>query len=494
MAPAAEDPRAVRPIEAELFIDGGFVASRGEERQDAVSPATGDRIGSFALGTPDDVDAAVAAARRAFRPWSRLTVFDRARHLEALASVLESRREELAALLALEQGKPYHSDALYEIDDCIENFRFAIERGKYLEGAISPSANPDRRALTIRVPKGVVATIQPWNFPLGTAASQIAPALITGNTVVALPPPSTTLIEVEFARCFEQAGFPPGVFNLVTGLGAVVGNAMSGHPDVQAIAFTGSVATGRIVAARAAGKAQLIELGGNGPFVVLDDADLERAVTDGVYATCGSTGQSCTAAGRFLVHERVYDEFAERLAAEMRDTVVVGDPFDERTTMGPLNNRPLAERLDAHLEDAKRAGAVALLDGGRAEGFPTDLYYTPSVLANVDDGMSVTVEETFGPIAPLQRISGEEEALRLIDESPYGLTAAVYTRDIGRGLRFSEEAAVGVMCVNSPPGDVETHHTFGGHSGKHSGHGRILGSAAMEDIYTETKFISLTLG
>lgn len=492
MDTSSDDFRTVPAVEADLFIGGRFVPSESDERRDAVSPVTGLRIGGFALGTPGDVDRAVAAAGTAFRDWSERTVFERAGYLEALVAVIESRRDELARLMTIEQGKPYFTEALGEIDDCVHNFRAAVELGKYLEGAVATSAAPNRRAFVYRVPKGVVAAIQPWNFPLGTAAGQIAPALITGNTVVALPPPSTTLIEVEFARCFELAGFPPGVFNLVTGLGAIVGDAMSGHPDVRAVAFTGSVATGRVVAARAAGKAQLIELGGNGPFVVLDDADLDRAVDDARYATCGSSGQSCTAAGRFLVHERVIDEFSERLAGAMR-AEVVGDPFDEQTTMGPLNNEPLAARLDAHLADARERGATALLEGGRATGWPTDLYYRPAVLTGVDERMSVVTEETFGPIAPVQRISSEQEALRIIDESPFGLFSAVYTADVGRGLRFAERASAGAISVNSPPGDVEVHHPVGGHSGKLSGHGRIQGKYPMEEVYTETKFISLTL-
>lgn len=484
---------ALDPVEAGPYIGGAFVESDGAGRYASISPATGEEVGGFALGAPTDVDRAVAAAREAFGPWSRLSVFERAEYLEAAMRIIASRREHLARVMTLEQGKPYYGEALREVDDSITNFRVTIDLAKYRTQEILPSAEANMRAYLYRVPKGVVAAIQPWNFPLGSAAGQIAPALITGNTVVALAAPSTTLIEYEWFRCFHDAGIPAGVINFLTGLGADIGDAMTGHEGVQVVAFTGSVATGRRVMRSAAGKATLIELGGNGPTVILDDADLDRAVPDSVASVCGAAGQSCTAAGRFLVHERIYDEFAERLAAEMRERIRVGHPFDPETTMGPVNNSALADRLDAHLRDAKAAGARVLLDGGRAEGFPTDLYFTPVVLADVDESMTVTVEETFGPIAPLQRISSDEEALRLLDESPFGLFAAVYSRDLGRALRFAERASAGAVNINRPSGSVETHWPVGGHAGKLSGHGRIQGAQLMDEIYTETKLVLMPL-
>ncbi|MFC7014479.1 aldehyde dehydrogenase family protein [Streptomyces viridiviolaceus] len=482
------------PVEAGPFIGGRFVESAGQERQSTVSPATGQVVGSFALGLPDDVDRAVTAARHAFTSWSALTVFDRCRFLERLIGEIENRREELARLLALEQGKPYRVEALPEIDETVSNIRVAIELAKYLDGTMPQLANPRKRAFVYRVPRGVVAAIQPWNFPLGTASAQIAPALVTGNTVVALPAPSTTLIEYEWARCFEAAGFPPGVFNLVTGHGPVVGDAMTAHPDVQVVAFTGSVATGRRIAARASGKAQLIELGGNGPVVLLDDADLDVVLPDALRSTYGAAGQSCTASGRFLVHGALYDEFAHRLIEAVQREVTLGLPFDDATTMGPVNNVPLAEKLDRHVGTALDEGAVVLTGGGRAKGFPTDLYWEPTVLTDVTESMAVAVEETFGPIAPLQRISSEAEALELMHKSPYGLCAAVYTRDVARGLRFAEKAPSGLVNVNAAPGDTETHLPFGGRAGKLSGTGKILGRYPMEDVFTELKLVSVNLG
>jgi succinate-semialdehyde dehydrogenase/glutarate-semialdehyde dehydrogenase len=484
----------VPPVDAGPFIGGRFIESTGPERHTSISPATGEVVGSFALGTTEDVDRAVAAAQQAFESWSTLSVFERCEYLERLVVEITRRREELGRLLALEQGKPYHLEALPEVDGSAENFRIAIEIAKHLDGgSVIPLADSRRRAFTFRVPRGVVAAVQPWNFPLGTASGQLAPALATGNAVVALPAPSTTLIEHEWIKCFEAAGFPPGVVNLVTGAGAVVGDAMTGHPDVQVVAFTGSVATGQRVAARAAGKAQLIELGGNGPFVVLEDADLDRVVPDAVSSAYGAAGQSCIAAGRFLVHDAVYDEFAARLTEAVRDRVIVGLPFDQATTMGPLNNTVLSDKVERHIASAVNAGAKVLTGGGRMAGFPTDLYWQPTVLADVTETMSVAVEETFGPVAPLQRISSDAEAMALMKASPYGLGSAVYTRDLGRGLQFAEKAPTGMMNVNARPGDVEGHVPVGGFSGKLSGIGKIQGRYPMEEVFTELKVVQLNL-
>ena len=481
-------------IEAGPFIGGRLVESAGTERQASISPATGEQVGSYALGTAEDVHRAVAAAKAAFEPWAARSVFDRCRLLERLADVVTRRREELARLLAVEQGKPYRWEALPEVDESVANLRIAIETAKYRDGFMPQLDDPRSRAFVYRVPRGVVATIQPWNYPLGTASGQIAPALVTGNTVIALPAPTTTLAEYEWARCFEEAGFPDGVFNLVTGRGADIGDVLTSHPDVQAVAFTGSVPTGRRVAEKAAGKAQLIELGGNGPTVVLDDADLDILIPDAVGSAFGGAGQNCIAAGRFLVVDALYDEFAERLTAAVRADVRLGEPFDETTTMGPLNNVPTAEKVDRHVNTAVAAGATVLTGGGRATGFPTDFYWEPTVLVGVTESMPVAVEETFGPVAPIQRIASEEEALQLMRVSPYGLASAVYTRDIARGLKFAEKAPSGKVSVNATTGAYETHLPIGGRAGKQSGIGRIQGRYPMDDVFTELKLVMVNIG
>jgi acyl-CoA reductase-like NAD-dependent aldehyde dehydrogenase len=481
-------------IEAGPFIGGAPAESAGEERQTAISPATGAVLGSFALGAPADVDRAVAAAHAAFPAWARLTVFDRCTYLERLIEVVDRRRDELSRLLAIEQGKPHRTEAAPEIDEVIANFRVAIELAKYQDGIMPQLANPANRAYIYRVPRGVVAAIQPWNYPLGTAAAQFAPALVTGNTVVTLAAPSTTLTAYTFALCFQEAGFPDGVFNLITGQGMVVGDALTAHPQVQAVTFAGSVPTGQRIAERAAGKAQLIELGGNGPTVILDDADLDLAVADSLYSTYSCAGQNCTAAGTYLVHEKVYDDFADRLAAAVRENIILGDPFDAATTMGPVNNGPLAVKIDRHVKTALEAGATALAGGGRASGHPTELFWQPTVLTGVTAAMPVALEETFGPVAPLVEIDGEAAALEFMNNSPYGLCAAVYTRDVGRGIRFAEQVPSGMVSVNQATGATETHLPFGGRAGKLSGIGRTQGRYPMDEVYTELKVVSVRMG
>jgi acyl-CoA reductase-like NAD-dependent aldehyde dehydrogenase len=485
---------SIPAVEARPFVGGRFIESSGTEHHEVISPATGEVVGRFALGTAEDVDRAAAAAGKSFEGWSAFSVFERCEYLERLITEITRRREELGRLLAIEQGKPYFREALPEVDEAIKNIRLAIEIAKHMDGgSILPLAARNRRALAYRVPRGVVAAIQPWNFPLGSASSQIAPALATGNTVIALPAPSTTLIEFEWAKCFEAAGFPPGVFNLLTGHGAVVGDALTGHEGVQVVAFTGSVATGQRVAARAAGKAQLLELGGNGPFIVCDDADLDLAVRDAVRSAFGAAGQSCIAAGRFLVHDVVYDEFSTRLADAVDRDVTLGLPFDPDTTMGPLNNATLAAKVDRQVSSAVQAGAKVLTGGQRAGGFPTDLYWQPTVLTEVTESMSVAVEETFGPVAPIQRIFNDAEAMELMKTSPYGLGSAIYTRNIGRGLKFAEKSPTGMMNVNARPAEVEGHVPVGGFSGKLSGIGKIQGRYPMEETFTELKLVTFNL-
>ena len=280
---------------------------------------------------------------------------------------------------------------------------------------------------------------------------------------------------------------------MVTGPGPVVGDEVAGSPGVHGIGFIGSVATGLHVAARAAGKATLLELGGNGPMVVLDDADVEGAAEASIAASFLCAGQSCTAGERYLVHEAVHDEFVERLEAAVSRAVRLGDPFADDTTMGPLNNEPTAAKMDRHVADAVDRGAELVAGGARADGFPTDLYWQATVLAGVTEEMEVAREETFGPVVPITRISSDDEALRIANESPYGLLCAVWTKDLARGLRFAEGVDAGWVNVNESTNYWESHLPFGGRAGSSSGVGRVGGSSVLE-AFTEPKTVVVTLG
>jgi acyl-CoA reductase-like NAD-dependent aldehyde dehydrogenase len=298
---------------------------------------------------------------------------------------------------------------------------------------------------------------------------------------------------VKLAECIVDAELPEGVFSMVTGPGRVVGDELAGSSGTHAVGFIGSTATGNAVAARAAGKTLVLELGGNGPMVILDDADLDAAVEGSLVAAFLCAGQSCTAGERFLVHEAVHDEYVDKLQMAIAREIRLGDPLLEETTMGPLNNAPTAEKMDRHVGEAVDRGAEIVLGGSRANGFPTDLYWQATVLDGVTDEMEVAREETFGPVLPISTIRSEDDALRIVNSSPYGLLAAVWTRDLRRGLRFAEAARAGWVNINESTNYWESHLPFGGRSGSSSGVGRVGGRHGME-AFTELKTVVLNLG
>ena len=480
-------------IDYPMYVAGAWVESESGGRIEATSPATGETIGTVPEGTRDDARRAIAAANAAARDWAGRSAFDRAAAMERVAGIIEERRDELAHTLTLDQGKPLRSESYAEVEELIEYWRMAAGDVRRLEGLMPPSVDASKRVLVYRVPRGVVGVITPWNWPYTMAAEVVAPALASGNTVVWAPASSTSVCSVKLAECVVDAELPAGVFNLVTGPGSVVGDEIAANAGTHAIAFVGSVATGYRVAERAAGKPLLLEMGGNGPLVVLDDADLDAAVEATLAAAFLCAGQSCTAGERFLVHEDVHDEYLDKLAAAVSRVIRLGDPFADETTMGPLNNEGTAAKMDSHVGDAVERGAVLVAGGARARGFPTDLYYEATVLDRVNDKMEVARDETFGPVVPITTIRSEDEALAIIDSSPYGLLAAVFTRDLGRGLRFAEAARAGWVNVNESTNYWESHLPFGGRAGSRSGIGRVGGRFSME-TFTELKTVVVNLG
>jgi succinate-semialdehyde dehydrogenase/glutarate-semialdehyde dehydrogenase len=476
-----------------MYVAGAWVESESGARIDATSPATGEAIGSVPEGTRDDAQRAIAAANAAAREWAGRSAFERAAAMERVAAIIEERRDDLAHTLTLDQGKPLRAESNAEVDELIEYWRMAAGDARRLEGLMPPSVDASKRVLAYRVPRGVVGVITPWNWPYTMAAEVVAPALASGNTVVWAPATSTSVCSVKLAECIVDAELPAGVFNLVTGPGAVVGDEIAASPGTHAIGFVGSVATGGRVAERSAGKPILLEMGGNGPLVVLDDADVDAAVEATLAAAFLCAGQSCTAGERFLVHDDVHDEYLDKLTAASSREIRLGDPFADGTTMGPLNNETTAAKMDAHVADAVERGAVLVTGGARAHGFPTELYYEATVVDRVDDEMEVAREETFGPVVPISTIRNEDEALAVIDSSPYGLLAAVFTRDLRRALRFAEAARAGWVNVNESTNYWESHLPFGGRSGSQSGIGRVGGRFSME-TFTELKTVVVNLG
>ena len=475
----------------QMFVGGDWQPSISQETFDAVSPATGELIAALPQGDREDARRAIAAARDAAEPWGRLTAFERAAKMHAVGDLIETRRDELAQTLTLDQGKPLRAEAFDEVDELIEYWRMAAEDAKRLGGELPNSFSSGKRVMLVRRPRGVVAVISPWNWPYTMPAELIAPALAAGNAVVWVPAPSTSVSAVALARCIADADLPPGVFNLVTGAGAVVGDEVARNPGTDGVGFIGSTATGRLVAQAAAGKATVLEMGGNGPLVVLEDADLDAAVEATLTACFLCAGQSCTAGERLLVHRAVQDDFVALLARRVTERILLGNPFDDTTTMGPLNNEPVALKMDEHVADAVERGAELVTGGARATGFPTPLYWEPTVLAGVGPDARVAVEETFGPVAPVVPIDSLEQAIDLTNASPYGLLSAIFTADLAKGLEFADRVRTGWVNVNESTNYWEAHLPFGGRAGTDSGIGRVGGSHVMQS-FTELQTVVVT--
>jgi acyl-CoA reductase-like NAD-dependent aldehyde dehydrogenase len=484
------DPAAIRT--AAMYIDGAWTDAAGGEVFEARSPGSGDLIARIPKGGREDARRAVAAALRAQPGWAARSAFGRAEAMERVAAVLEARRDALAEALALDQGKPLQAEAYGEVAELIVYFRMAAAEATRTDGFMPPSVDPNKRVLVYRVPKGVVAVITPWNWPYTMPAEIIAPALAAGNTVVWNPATNTSYCATVLAACIADADLPAGVLNLVTGPGSEVGDELAGHPDVAAVGFVGSSGTGRRIEERAIGKELLMELGGNGPLVILADADLDAAVTASLTACFLNAGQSCTAGEWILVDERIHDAYVERLLAAMARQTRLGDPFDPLTTMGPLNNEKTAAKTDRHVAQAVAEGAVVVAGGRRSPELGSPLYFQPTVLTGVETRMEIASEETFGPVAPITRIGGIDEAIAIVNASAFGLLNAIFTRDLREGLRFAESVRAGWVNINEGTNYWESHLPFGGRAGSLSGLGRVGGRFAIERL-TELKTVVVNL-
>jgi succinate-semialdehyde dehydrogenase/glutarate-semialdehyde dehydrogenase len=473
-----------------MFVDGEWCDAAGGATVDATSPATGESLGPVAEGGREDARRAIAAAAAAFPSWSARSGFERAELLHRVADACERRGDELARVLTLDQGKPLRAEAEGEVGELVEFFRMAAEDGKRLEGRIPESAAPGVRVLLLRRPLGVVGLITPWNWPYTMPAEVLAPALACGNCVVWTPAPSTAVCSGLLAECVAEADLPPGVFNFVLGPGPEVGDELAANPGTRAVAFTGSTETGLIVARRAAGKAQLLEMGGNGPFVVMDDADLPAAAEAARVGCFLGAGQSCSAAERLLVHAAVREDFVALLAEQVEREVRLGDPLDPDTTMGPVNNEPGAAKMDEHVADALERGARLVAGGSRAEGYPTRLYWQPTVLDAVAPESIAVTRETFGPIAPIVEISSLEDAIEQTNAQSYGLMAGIFTADLARGMRYADSVHMGLVNINETTNYWEPHLPWGGRARSESGIGRVGGRYPM-DTLTELQTVLL---
>ncbi len=473
------------------FIGGEWVEATGASAREIVSPVTGEKLAEAPNASAEDVDDAARAARAAQPGWGALSPWDRAKVCHDIADLIEDRKEDFARELALEQGKPYVAEAIPDIDETAENFRIAAEDVKRLESAILPSQDVNKRILTFRKPNGVYGCVTPWNFPTLIPVELIAPGIATGNTIVIKPSEWTPIAMANFMQIMADAGLPEGVVNVIYGAGDV-GELLVTNANVDAIGFVGSHATAEKIVRAAGLRRSLIEASGNGPVIVCADADLELAAKGAVFGGFYCAGQVCCATERVLVDRRVHEEFLAAVVAEA-ETWTLGDPFDDSTLVGPMNNEPTAQKMDRHVADAVEKGAEVVLGGGRDGGRPTDLYYQPTVVDNVGVDTLINRDETFGPIVPVIPVGSDDEALAVANDSHLGLQAAVYTRSLGRAFRFLDHLRVGNVVVNDSTDYWEAHEPFGGAAGTRSGWGRIGGRYTMLDM-TDLKTVVLDVG
>jgi acyl-CoA reductase-like NAD-dependent aldehyde dehydrogenase len=480
---------AVRALQA--FVGGGWVDASGDSARAVVSPVTGETLAEAPSASPDDVDRAGRAARAAQPRWASLSAWERADVCHAIADLIDERKEELARELSLEQGKPYAAEALPDVEETAENFRVAAEDVKRLNSDVLPSQDANKRILTFRRPNGVYACITPWNFPTVIPSELIAPAIVVGNTCVVKPSEWTPIAMANLMQVMADAGLPDGVVNLVYGEGPV-GEALVTSPHVDAIGFVGSHRTAERIVRAAGLKRSLIEASGNGPVVVCADADLEAAAKGAVFGGFFCAGQVCCATERVLVDRRVHDDFLAAVVKEA-ETWRLGDPFDDDTLVGPMNNEPTARKMDDHLEDAVGKGAEVVLGGGRDAGRPTRLYYQPTVVDYVGLDTLINQDETFGPIVPLIHVGSDDEAIEVANSSHLGLQAAVYTQSLKRAFRYVDSLRVGNVVVNDSTDYWEAHEPFGGAGGTLTGWGRVGGRYSLLDM-TDLRTVVLHVG
>jgi acyl-CoA reductase-like NAD-dependent aldehyde dehydrogenase len=473
------------------FIAGEWVESTGESVREIVSPVTGEKLADAPDASREDVARAARAARAAQPEWAAMSAWDRARVCHAIADLIEERREEMARELSLEQGKPYTAEALPDIEETAENFRIAAEDVKRMETAIIPSQDVNKRILTFRKPNGVYAGITPWNFPTLIPVELIAPGIAAGNTIVMKPSEWTPIAMATFMQVMADAGLPDGVVNVVYG-GGETGEALVTDQNIDCVGFVGSHTTAEKIVRAAGLKRTLIEASGNGPVIVCADADVAAAAKGAVFGGFFCAGQVCCATERVLVDKRVHDDFLSAVVSEAEGWKL-GDPFDDDTLVGPMNNEPTARKMDAHVADAVDKGAEVVLGGSRDDGRPTSLYWQPTVVDRVGVDTLINRDETFGPIVPLIVVDGDDEALAVANDSHLGLQAAVYTGSLKRAFRFLDSLRVGNVVVNDSTDYWEAHEPFGGASGTRTGWGRIGGRYTMLDM-TDLKTAVLDVG
>lgn len=473
-----------------MYIDGEWCESESKEVFTVVSPASGETMATLPKGTADDMDRAVESAVEAQEKMKELSVAERVKLAYKTAELVGQNTTSYAKDLSLEHGKPYR-EAVAEVEDVIPNITWQAEDLKRHEApALNSYGKPDMMYICQWEPLGTIGVITPWNFPWVLPSEFVVQAMIAGNSVVWKPASSTPISAAHFADCIVRAGWPKGAFQFVTGPGSVLGPALVSHPLIDGIGFTGETETGEDISRRAGVKKLALELGGLGPLIILDDANVDKAVEDIAFGCYTNTGHCCVANERILVHEAIHREMSRKLVERVKK-IRLGFPLDKDTDMGPVQNEPTLKKVEAHVQDAVDRGARVLLGGQRARGFPTNLYYPPTVVDDVPPKAKFNNVETFGPVAPLIEFSDLDEAIEMANAPRYGLSMAVHTKNLKKALTVAQRVKTGQITINESVYYWDYHNPWGGF--RKSGIGRIAGKWTLE-AFQDLKTIVINVG
>ena len=472
------------------FIDGEWVAAKSGKTLENRNPANTDEIiGEFPLSGPEDVDAAVSAARNAYKSWRLTPAPKRAEILFRVAELLVKRKEDFARDMTREMGKVL-AETRGDVQEAIDMTYYMAGEGRRLFGQTTPSELPNKFAMSVRQPIGVCGMITPWNFPMAIPSWKMMPALVCGNTVVLKPAEDTPLSSYHLVDTMVEAGLPAGVVNLISGDGPGAGAPLAEHKDVPVISFTGSTAIGRIIAQTCAPdfKRCSLEMGGKNIILVMEDANLDLAVDGAIWGGFGTTGQRCTAASRIAVHKSVYGEFVSRLAVRAQK-LKVGNGLDPSVEVGPLINEQQLQTVMSYVEIGKKEGAKLLTGGNRLDsgGHVRGWFYAPTVFGDCDSKMRVAQEEIFGPVVSVIPIDSLEQGIEVANGVPYGLSASIYTRNVNHAFAAIQDLYTGIVYVNAPTIGAETHLPFGGT--KQTGNGHREAALAAIEFFSEWKSV-----